>query len=82
MIKVLREARKPLKAAEIAKRVLDRKLAPGLKGATPKQTLLAILATENARSGKFIRTAPGTYKLRAKPKAKAKPKKESAPTAA
>lgn len=65
MVTVLKRAGEPLKAAEIVERTLKVK-GVELKGATPAATLAAILATENKKpDGLFVRTAPGTYTLRA-----------------
>ena len=63
---VLRQAGEPLKADEIGRRVLSVK-GVELKGKTPLATIAAILSVENKKpDGLFVRTAPGTYSLRAK----------------
>lgn len=63
---VLRRAGEPLQAGEIGRRVLQVK-GVELKGKTPLATIAAILAVENKKpDGLFVRTAPGTYTVRAK----------------
>jgi hypothetical protein len=48
-IEVLRGKRKPMTAAEIYPEIHERKLAPGLKGKTPEQTVAAQLAVHAKR---------------------------------
>lgn len=63
-IQVLRGKRKPMTAAEVYAEIRERKLAPGLKGKTPEQTVAAQLAL-HAKRGLYIeRTAPGRFRLR------------------
>lgn len=57
-LKVLAEAERPMKAGEIADAVLERGLAPGLKGKTPKATLGAQVYTA-AKAGKIRKTKAG-----------------------
>lgn len=63
-VEVLRRAGEPLKAAEIARRVVEAKDVR-LAGKTPAATVAAMLAVENGKpDGLFVRVAPGTYGLR------------------
>jgi hypothetical protein len=63
-MEVLRGKRKPMTAAEIYTEIRQRKLAPGLKGKTPEQTLAAQLAV-NAKRGLYVeRAAPGRFRLK------------------
>ena len=63
-IQVLRGRRKPMTAAEAYAEIRERKLAPGLKGKTPEQTVAAQLAV-HAKRGLYVeRTAPGRFRLR------------------
>jgi hypothetical protein len=63
-IVVLRGRRNPMSAAEIYAEIRRRRLAPGLKGKTPVQTVAAQLAT-HAKRGLYVeRTGPGRYRLR------------------
>jgi HB1, ASXL, restriction endonuclease HTH domain len=63
-IEVLRSASKPLKAAEIARRVLD-VTNVRLERKTPAATVAAVLAVENGKpDGLFVRVVPRTYALR------------------
>jgi HB1, ASXL, restriction endonuclease HTH domain len=63
-IEVLRGKRKPMTAAEIYSEIRERKLAPGLKGKTPEQTLAAQLAV-NAKRGRYVeRAEPGKFRLK------------------
>jgi hypothetical protein len=51
-------------AAKIYAEIRERKLAPGLKGKTPEQTLAAQLAL-NAKHGRYVeRTEPGKFRLK------------------
>jgi hypothetical protein len=59
--KVLEEADGPLKAAEVAERVLP--LAPGLKGKTPKATVAAKLYTESKKADAWIGKLNGGFVL-------------------
>jgi HB1, ASXL, restriction endonuclease HTH domain len=61
-IHVLREAGEPLRAKEIAKRVLDSGRAR-LSGKTPEQTITAMLAVGSKPGGPFTRVDKGTYTL-------------------
>jgi len=73
---VLGRAKGPLRANEITKRILDGKLAPGLKGKTPEATVAARLSTDVKRGGGlFARTGPGEYTLARKPKAAGRARK-------
>ena len=60
-IDVLRAADGPLKAKEIAKRVIDSGRCSGLKGKTPEATISAMLAVGSRRGGPFKRVDKGTY---------------------
>lgn len=63
-IEVLRGKRKPMTAGEIYAEIREGKLAPGLKGKTPEQTLAAQLAV-NAKQGRYVeRTEPGKFRLK------------------
>lgn len=63
-IEVLRGKRKPMTAHEIYAEISERKLAPGLKGKTPEQTVAAQLAT-HAKRGLYIeRAEPGKFRLK------------------
>lgn len=62
-IDVLREARTPLRAKEIATRVIDSGRCPGLKGKTPEATIAAMLAVGSKPGGPFKRIDKGTYAL-------------------
>ena len=78
-IDVLRTADEPLKAKEIAKRVIESGRCSGLKGKTPEATISAMLAVGSKRGGPFKRVDKGTYALAdttsgpSKPAAEAKP---------
>jgi hypothetical protein len=62
-IDVLRTAAGPLKAKEIAKRVIDSGRCAGLKGKTPEATVSAMLALGSKPGGPFRRVDKGTYTL-------------------
>src|SRR4051794_35020222 len=62
-IDVLREAREPLRAKEIAERVLASGRCAGLKGKTPEATISAMLAVGSRPGGPFKRVGKGTYTL-------------------
>jgi hypothetical protein len=63
-IEVLRGKRKPMTAREIYAEISERKLAPGLKGKTPEQTVGAQLAT-HAKRGLYVeRAEPGKFRLK------------------
>lgn len=62
-IDVLRAAAGPLKAKEIAKRVIDSGRCAGLKGKTPEATISAMLAVGSKPGGPFKRVDEGTYTL-------------------
>ena len=63
-MEVLRGKRNPMTAAEIYAEIRERKLAPGLQGKTPEQTLAAQLAV-NAKRGRYVeRTEPGKFRLK------------------
>ena len=56
--------RKPMTAREIYAEISERKLAPGLKGKTPEQTVGAQLAT-HAKRGLYVeRAEPGKFRLK------------------
>jgi len=62
-IDVLRAAAGPLKAKEVAKRVIDSGRCAGLKGKTPEATISAMLAVGSKPGGPFKRVDKGTYGL-------------------
>ena len=62
-IDVLRAAAGPLKAKEVAKRVIDSARCAGLKGKTPEATISAMLAVGSKPGGPFKRVDKGTYGL-------------------
>lgn len=63
-MEVLRGKRNPMTVDEIYAEIRERKLAPGLKGKTPEQTLAAQLAV-NAKRGRYVeRTKPGKFRLK------------------
>ena len=62
-IDVLRAAAGPLKAKEIAKRVIDSGRCAGLKGKTPEATISATLAVGSKPGGPFKRVDKGSYTL-------------------
>jgi hypothetical protein len=62
-IDVLRAAAGPLKAKEVAKRVIDSGRCAGLKGKTPEATISAMLAVGAKPGGPFKRVDKGTYAL-------------------
>lgn len=63
-MQVLRGKRKPMTAAEIYAEIRERKLAPGLKGKTPEQTVAAQLAV-HAKRGRYVeRAEPGKFRLK------------------
>jgi hypothetical protein len=62
-IDVLRAAAGPLKAKEVAKRVIDSGRCAGLKGKTPEATISAMLPVGSKPGGPFKRVDKGTYTL-------------------
>jgi hypothetical protein len=60
-IDVLRKARRPLPAKEIAKRVIESGRCAGLKGKTPEATISAMLAVGSKPGGPFKRVEKGTF---------------------
>ena len=62
-IDILRAANGPLKAKEVAKRVIDSGRCSGLKGKTPEATISAMLAVGSKSGGPFKRVGKGTYML-------------------
>jgi hypothetical protein len=64
-IDVLRTADEPLKAKEIAKRVIESGRCSGLKGKTPEATISAMLAVGSRPGGPFRRVDKGSYTLAA-----------------
>jgi hypothetical protein len=64
VVQVLRGKRKPMTAAEIYVEIRERKLAPGLKGKTPEQSVAARHAVA-AKRGRYVeRTGPGKFRLK------------------
>jgi hypothetical protein len=66
-IDVLRAADGPLKAKEVATRVIDSGRCSGLKGKTPEATISAMLAVGSKSGGPFKRVGKGTYTLADRP---------------
>jgi hypothetical protein len=62
-IDALRAADQPLKAKEIAKRVIESGRCSSLKGKTPEATISAMLAVGSKSGGPFKRVDKGTYTL-------------------
>ena len=78
---MLRAAGEPLRAKELAKRVIDSGRCSGLKGKTPEATISAMLAVGSKPGGPFKRVDKGTYTLADAPTAattSAKPSKAGA----
>lgn len=63
-IEVLRGKRKPMRVAEIYAEIRERKLAPGLKGKTPEQTVAAQLAVAVKRGLYVERAEPGKFRCK------------------
>jgi hypothetical protein len=63
-IEVLRIQDKPMTAREIYAEILERNMAPGLKGKTPEQTVAARLAVSAKRGLLVVRTEPGKFRLK------------------
>lgn len=63
-IEVLRDKHKPMCVAEIYAEIRERKLAPGLKGKTPEQTVAAQLAVAAKRGLYVERAEPGKFRLK------------------
>jgi hypothetical protein len=64
VIQVLSGKRKPMTAGEIYAEIRDRKLAPGLKGKTPEQTVAAQLAVHTKRGLYVERSGRGKFRLK------------------
>jgi HB1, ASXL, restriction endonuclease HTH domain len=63
ILQVLGDATQPLSAKDIYAEIANRKLAPGLKGKTPDQSVAATLAVA-AKRGQYVkRAAPGKFQL-------------------
>lgn len=63
ILQVLSGATEPLSAKDIYAQIAERKLATGLKGKTPDQTIAAKLAV-SAKKGEYVeRAAPGKFQL-------------------
>jgi HB1, ASXL, restriction endonuclease HTH domain len=82
VLDVLRAADGPLKAKEIAKRVIDSRRCPGLKGKTPEATISAMLAVGSKPGGPFTRVDKGTYALADTTRTASKPAQPPTPSAA
>jgi hypothetical protein len=80
-IDVLRAAGEPLKAKEIATRVIASGRCEGLKGKTPEATISAMLAVGSKPGGPFKRVEKGTYALAEETSGTAAPA-QAKPTAA
>ncbi len=81
-IDLLRAADRPLKAKEIAKRVIDSGRCSGLKGKTPEATVSAMLAVGSKPGGPFKRVDKGTYMLADTTRATSKPVQPPTPATA
>jgi HB1, ASXL, restriction endonuclease HTH domain len=81
-IDVLRAADEPLKAKEVAKRVIDSGRCSGLKGKTPEATISAMLAVGSKLGGPFKRVDKGTYTLAETTSATGTPTVQAKPAAA
>lgn len=75
---VLAAKGEPMHHHDIAKAILSRKLAPGLKGKTPEMTISAALTMAAKNGGRFVKTAPGTFALGDQPAKRATPAKKPA----
>ena len=64
VVQVLRGKRKPMTAAEIYAEIRERRLAPGLKGKTPEQSVAARLAVAAKRGLYVERAEPGKFRLK------------------
>ncbi len=63
VLQVLANAAQPLSAKDIYAEIANRKLAPGLKGKTPDQSVAAALAVAT-KQGRYVeRAAPGKFQL-------------------
>lgn len=80
-IDILGQAGEPLRASEIAKRVLASGRCAGLKGKTPEATISAMLAVGSKPGGPFTRVDKGTYTLADTPTAATTTTKTSRPAA-
>ena len=81
-IDVLRAADEPLKAKEIAKRVIESGRCAGLKGKTPEATISAMLAVGSKPGGPFKRVDKGTYTVAETTSATSTPVAKAKPTTA
>ena len=80
--RVSRTADQPLKAKEIAKRVIESGRCSGLKGKTPEATISAMLAVGSKPGGPFKRVDKGTYTVAETTSATSTPAAEAKPTTA
>jgi hypothetical protein len=62
-IELLSSAGNPLRAKELAKRIIESGRCSGLKGKTPEATISAMLAVGSKPGGPFKRVDKGTYAL-------------------
>jgi hypothetical protein len=62
-IELLGAASEPLRAKELAKRIIESGRCSGLKGKTPQATISAMLAVGSKPGGPFKRVDKGTYAL-------------------
>src|SRR4051812_39897243 len=72
----------PLKAKEIAKRVIASGRCSGLKGKTPEATISAMLAVGSKPGGPFKRVDKGTYTLAETTSASSTPATQAKPATA
>ena len=63
ILQILSDATEPLSAKEIYKQIAERKLASGLKGKTPHQTVAATLAVSAKKRQYIERAAPGKFQI-------------------
>jgi hypothetical protein len=64
VIRVLEGADAPMSPKEIYAQIAERKLASGLKGKTPEQTVAAALAVAAKRGQHVERAEPGKFQVR------------------
>jgi hypothetical protein len=62
-IELLASAGEPLRAKELAKRIVESGRCSGLKGKMPEATISAMLAVGSKPGGPFARVDKGTYVL-------------------
>ena len=80
-IELLGAAGEPLRAKELATRIIESGRCSGLKGKTPEATISAMLAVGSKPGGPFKRVEKGTYALADHSSATARPSKQTAQAA-